>query len=244
MIEQLRGALVRRAGGYLRNPVRRPQETCAICTTPVDGFTRCIPCNSHARSGHQVADAVAPLTYVVNNTQAHHVMRGYKAPTPVTDGVEVVTLLTMLGIVLHGDCAARRLRAPLTHWSSVPSLPRRPGVHPLRRIARPFAPGQEVVLQAAAQLTDSPRDLNPTHFTVAERLPSGSHVLLLDDTWTTGGHCQSAAGALRAAGARHVSVMVLARYVKADWGNNAAFLKTLTRDFDPGICPWTGGACP
>ncbi|MGI9092895.1 MAG: hypothetical protein ACR2FF_05535 [Mycobacteriales bacterium] len=41
---------------------------------------------------------------------------------------------------------------------------------------------------------------------------AGASVLLLDDTWTTGAHAQSAAAALRAAGAVAVGVWVVGRH--------------------------------
>lgn len=75
-------------------------------------------------------------------------------------------------------------------------------------------------------------------------LPKAAHVLLIDDTWTTGGHAQSAVLALRKAGASRVSLLVVARWLKEDYGNNKQFIASLrTRDFNPGICPWTGGDC-
>jgi orotate phosphoribosyltransferase len=106
------------------------------------------------------------------------------------------------------------------------------------------APWPEIPLTAAAN-TRQPRAINQEHFHAQGQLPRGSHPLLLDDTWTTGGHAQSAVLALRAVGAAHVSLLVVARWVKEDFGDNAAFLRGLAdRDYDPEICPWTGGDCP
>jgi hypothetical protein len=105
-------------------------------------------------------------------------------------------------------------------------------------------PGGEAVL-AAADEVDYARDLDPRHFRATAPLPAGAHVLLVDDTWARGGHAQSAVLALRAAGAARVSVLVAARWINADFGGNAAFIRGLAdRDYDPAICPWTGAACP
>ena len=71
------------------------------------------------------------------------------------------------------------------------------------------------------------RDLDPGHFRAAAPLPAGAHVLLVDDTWARGGHAQSAALALRAAGAARISVLVAARWINEDYGGNAAFLRGL-----------------
>ena len=43
----LAAALVSRAGGYLRNPIRQPYVTCAVCTTPVDQY-RLMPLSAAA----------------------------------------------------------------------------------------------------------------------------------------------------------------------------------------------------
>ena len=132
----------------------------------------------------------------------------------------------------------------MTHWATVPSLPAKPGDHPIHQILTKIAPGREARLTAAASC-QHPREVNQDHFSAAAQLPPGSHVLLVDDTWTSGGHAQSAVLALRIGGAARVSVLVVARWIKEDFGDNATFLRNLAnQDYDPQICPWTGGACP
>jgi hypoxanthine-guanine phosphoribosyltransferase len=67
---------------------------------------------------------------------------------------------------------------------------------------------------------------------------SSQHVLILDDVWTTGSTAQSAALAVRRAGAAAVSVMVVGRWLNPDRRGTADFIATwLQRDFDPDICP-------
>lgn len=156
----------------------------------------------------------------------------------------IVALLIMTALSTHAHCPEVLVGAPVTHWATVPSLPAKPGEHPLHRILGNSAPGSEVRLVAAAS-AKHPRDVNPEHFRVDARLPEGSHVLLIDDTWTGGGHAQSAVLALRMAGAAHVSVLVVARWIKEGFGGNARFLRELAdQDYDPKVCPWTGGSCP
>lgn len=53
------------------------------------------------------------------------------------------------------------------------------------------------------------------HFLCGGQLHQGSHVMLIDDTWASGGHAQSGALALRKSGASKVSVLVVARWLKA-----------------------------
>jgi len=253
-IARLSAALVATAGGYLRNPVRQELVTCAVCATPVAGFRLCYQCQRRrGRTG--LADATGFLTYAVAGRQSGYVMQGYKARPPVPEHREIVTLLVLLGLARHAGCAVHagaaehagasgEARVPVTHWATVPSLPAQPGEHPLHAIVSRLAPGCEVPL-AAADEVDYPRDLDPGHFRAAAPLPAGAHVLLVDDTWARGGHAQSAVLALRAAGAARVSVLVAARWINADFGGNAAFIRGLAdRDYDPAICPWTGSGCP
>lgn len=244
-VEQLSSALVDRAAGYLRNPVRLDRVTCHVCATPVGGYPMCYRCQEHhATYGDRLADAIAPLTYVIPGRQSGYAMRGYKALSPVGEHLELVTMLGIVGIGLHSSCAARLADIPISHWSTVPSLPASSRDHPLRGIVVAAAlDAGEASLRASADAA-RPRDLDEDHFSTAP-LPRGSHVLLVDDTWTSGGHAQSAALALRSAGASHVSVIVFARWLREDFGENAKFIRGhLVRDFDPGVCPWTGSSCP
>ena len=253
-VARLSAALVASAGGYLHNAVRQELLTCAVCATPVTGFRLCYQCQRR-RGRPGLADATGFLAYAVAGRQSGSVMQGYKARPPVPGHRAIVTLLVLLGLARHAGCAAYAGCAepggsagpagvPVTHWATVPSLPARPGEHPLHAIVSRLAPGAEVALAAADEVEYS-RDLHPGHFRVAVPPPAGAHVLLVDDTWARGGHAQSAALALRAAGAARISVLVAARWINEDFGGNAAFLRGLSgRDYDPAICPWTGAACP
>lgn len=243
LLARLPNVLVSRAGGYLRNPIREDRVTCAICTTPVDGYPQCFRCSSQLRTNPLLADAVAPLVYGVAGAQSGFVMRGYKAHPPVQEHRSIVAMTAMLGIGKHSTCTERLGGAAITHWSTVPSLPAKPGVHPLRQLIAPATTGKELVLTPAASPKD-PRAVDGSHFTT-DPLPTSSHVLLIEDTWVGGGHAQSAVLSLRRAGAARVSVMAVARWVDLNYGSNEQFFKQrVTRDYDPEICPWTGDACP
>ena len=69
-------------------------------------------------------------------------------------------------------------------------------------------------------------------------------MLVLDDTWTTGSNAQSAALTLRRAGAAAVSVMVVGRWLNPRFGATARFVAGLQREYNPDLCPVTGGLCP
>jgi hypothetical protein len=214
-----------------------------VCATPVDGYELCYQC-SRQRDHGGMADAVAPLTYAVAGGQSGYVMRGYKANPAVEEHRAIVAILSVLGVSKHGACAGGLVGRAVTHWATVPSLPAKPGEHPLHRIIARCAQWPEVPLVAASEAAN-PRELNSSHFSAGVQLPGDAHVLLVDDTWTSGGHAQSATMALRRVGAARVSVLVIARWVRGDYGDNAKFLRDLSgRDYDPDICPWTGDRCP
>lgn len=246
-LSRLRDALVAGAGGVFRNAIREPLVTCLVCATPVDGYTRCYACQQHHHQSHDLlADAVGIVTYAIEGAQSGYVMQGYKAqPRPVREHQTLVLLLSVLALQLHAACAGIVVGSPITHWSTVPSLrsPARP--HPLLGIVRPFAPGSDVPLMGFTGVAN-PRTLDERHFTAGPvNFGPNSHVLLMDDTWASGGHAQSAVLALRAAGARHVSLLIVARWLRPNFGMNAAFIRErLGNDFDPLVCPWTGGTCP
>jgi hypothetical protein len=247
-LDQFARLLIGQAGGYWRNTIREGDTTCRVCTTPVDGYARCFPCKEHHDSfGAQLATATGFLTYAIRDTQSGYVMHGYKAGS---DGVEehktLVALLGLVGIGRHTGCAGRLAGTPATHWATVPSLRGRPGPHPLRRLLLPATSGEEVPLTAGVIAID-PRSVDPRHFISPTLQGPRPHVLLLDDTWTSGGHVQSAALALRAAGADVVSVLLLARWLNPNPRSplTGTFIRDrLTRDYNPAACPWTGDVCP
>ncbi len=49
---------------------------------------------------------------------------------------------------------------------------------------------------------------------------AGASVLLIDDTWTTGANAQSAAAALKRAGAGPVGAVVIGRHLNREWHEN------------------------
>ncbi|CKI49381.1 putative amidophosphoribosyltransferase [Mycolicibacterium smegmatis] len=228
--------------------IRETRITCAVCCTPVDDYDRCYRCNQHQYTAG-IADLVAPLTYAAERTQSGILLRHYKDDVSEVARQQhsmVIRRALYLGIMLHQNCIEKRVGQPVYRRVMVPSLSNRPGVHPFAAITREMnAISDQLSLVPAATATSN-RIVAGTQFVIAPPQDlSGKHILVLDDTWTTGSRTQSAALTLRAAGARYVSVMVVGRWLSPGYGNNAEFIKTrLKRDYDPRICPVTGGACP
>jgi predicted amidophosphoribosyltransferase len=249
-ISQLKRALVTTAGGFLRNPVT--QETCSRCFTPLATGTMCAEClrQTDLGSGPDLVGVMTYAGYLDPIRQSGYMMRGYKDPNfPEGAHWQTVALLAALGLNGHINCPGKILGTPVSAWATVPSLPAKPSDHPLndivRRLARQGA--IELVLQGAARATN-PRAINADHFIVVNgSAAAGRHVLLADDTWTSGGHVTSAAMALRASGCEFISVLVLARWLSIGWADTTetwARSRLVLPDYQADVCPWTQAQCP
>ena len=239
-------ALVRAAGGYLRNVVRQPKITCRVCAAPVHGFDRCWRCEQARRIGG-VADVVAPLSYAIAGTPSAALLRDYKnhpARSVRERHSAVINGLVRLGITRHERCIGAAAGQALSCRLVIPSLTSRPGRHPLAELVGSMTAASDAVSLAPAPDARCDRAINDKFVLSPAARLDGQHVLILDDVWTTGSTAQSAALAVRRAGAAAVSVVVVGRWVNPDRRNTADFIATrLRRDYDPGICPVTGDEC-
>jgi hypothetical protein len=189
---------------------------CRTCHGPArPGWARCFQCRLHAESAPGLlADVVVPVGYAVKGSEFAQALWRYKSGR---DGAQAAqsALRALLLVFLHdhGACVWRSAGLPASsHVSVVPSGRGRPGPHPLAELITPYLARPAAGLARAGPADPGGRDLDPARFRAARPLP-GAAVLLLDDTWTSGAAAQSAALALRAAGARYVAVVVLGRHV-------------------------------
>jgi hypothetical protein len=162
------------------------------------------------------------------------------APTPALVATPASARASVLALMLafltdHGPCVWQRAgMPPPDRLAVVPTGAGRPGPHPLLRLVWPYLrlPGCSLVLRPGRQ----GRDLDLDRFQVLAR-PAGASVLLLDDTWVSGASAQSAAAALKLAGARHVAVIVLGRHVNPDDAASAPLLAGLAAArYNPSAC--------
>lgn len=253
-VARIGDALVTNAGGYLRNTLLVPGVTCDVCATPIDAtYSTCFQCNQHRRSGEPIASRVGTIVYAIEHSpstpsdQTYVAMYGYKAPTPQNTHTQLVRSLAAIGIAGHWTCVGKLSGQRTLRWSTVPGTRHTSTEHPLRTLVAPMFrdPSLELALELRPGATKA-RALQRGHIEVSERIAPGTHVLVIDDSWVTGGSAQSAAIALREAGAADVSILALARILQPGWAPTAAFLRSgyVRNDFDYSICPWTGGACP
>jgi hypothetical protein len=84
------------------------------------------------------------------------------------------------------------------------------------------------------------RAYDPRRYVCDQQL-AGAAVLLVDDTWTRGGHAQAAGHALREAGAAAIALVAIGRHVQPDWDvgdgtTSGERLAELPRRFDWDSC--------
>jgi hypothetical protein len=230
---------------FLRNVVREPMRTCQVCATPVGGYPLCWRCRDH-QSFSGLADLVVPLAYAIDGTESAAVVRNYKNH-PLRRERErcgsIVGEVLRLGMTLHKRCIGAVAGQPVSARVVIPSLTSRLGTHPMTSVAESLGLVGDVALRPALD-TRCDRVVDSNKFTV-EGAVTGRHILVLDDVWTTGSNAQSAALALRRAGAAAVSVMVIARWLNPRHPLSPRFIREHLRDhYNPLVCPVTGDRCP
>ncbi len=211
---------------------------CLVCRGPSDGRARCFQCELHEQcAAGSLADVVVPVAYAVKGGSHARRLWQYKSPGPAAAAAAVLLRALLLVFLRdHRACVCRAAGMPAgpTHLAVVPTARSRPGQHPLRALLAPYLSCRWAHL-VARPVPWRGRDLDPARFEAAP-LP-GARVLLLDDTWTTGASAQSAAMALRRAGARRVATVILGRHV------GRAGVTAPPAGFGPRELPFQPGTC-
>ena len=135
---------------------------------------------------------------------------------------------------------------PVNIRVTVPSLGGRSGIHPLTKISDTMQATSEGCRLLAAPGATSAREVKENQYYVSPaNSVRGAHVLVIDDTWTSGSHAQSAALTLRGAGAARITVLAVSRWLDRSFGPTGPFVQSrLGTDYDPDRCLVTGGQCP
>ena len=218
---------------FLLSPRPGP-EVCPRCLNLNDGYDECYRCS---RTPNAIA-AMSAVSYSVGGEQLHHALASYKRLTGDVAKRLTIGLAAVLWrfLALHEQCVARTAGvAMFPVVTVVPSSDRSIGErHPLVRIVSELvAPARErylPLLERSAKEGLGAHEFSDEKFS-ARRVLDGEPVLLVDDTWTTGANAQSAAGALRAAGAGPVAVAVIGRHVNREWRHNDRHLRGLNGRF-------------
>ena len=207
---------------------------CRTCQGPVGGgFARCYQCDlARSQAGWLLADAVAPIGYAVRGRPLAADLRRYKSDrvAAAEAAAAAARLRELLAAFLadrgHLVWEAAGMAAAPTAVAVVPSGQGRSGPHPLADIVRACV-ALPLVRLSIVPTEIHTRGVNPGWVRAGDAV-AGGDVLVVDDTWVSGGSAQSTAAALKLAGARRVAVVVLGRHVNPVDPRSAAFLEEIT----------------
>lgn len=229
----------------MRNPAMPRPGVCPVCRTFHDpAYDVCIACSQQPNN----LDALAPITYSVHSGQMHDALRNYKDdPRSDVRRFHAVRLTAILWRFLEGHERCLAVAAGVDRFDLVATVPskspeRDEERQQLRTIVGrwcdPTADRWRRVLQPADPAVLD-RSFSESRY-VADSTAAEKRILLIDDTWTTGGAMQSAAAALRHAGAQTVAGIAIGRHLHLDFawdsGSVATEYQKLPRMFDWGAC--------
>ena len=229
--------------GALLTPRPGP-GVCVDCFNLTRGYAHCYACTGVE---HHL-DAVVPISYSVAHERLHHALGAYKRATeiPARRFQRELAAILWQFLVTHEQCVARQAESTGFEFvTTVPSSdPARDEHHPLRHLVGELvAPTRGRFRRLLTATHDHrPGRTFDAHRYEPVRALDGQSVLLIDDTWTTGASAQSAAAALKRAGADTVAAVVIGRHVNRDWHENDARLSALARQFDWSACTVCAGS--
>jgi hypothetical protein len=193
--------------------------TCSICHTFIGpDYDRCYQCGSQP-NGYEV---VVPVSFSEHAGQLHLALRNYKdSPFKQTRDYAWVRLTAILWRFLarHESCMASKVGiVGFDLVTAVPSSdPARDRASSLRAMVEACVPVQDRFEQLLEPTGSAEgRDFDPDRYR-GRRPLKGESVLVVDDTWTTGGHAQSAASALQRTGAGRLALVVIGRHLNPRW---------------------------
>lgn len=226
-------------------PIGEGRQACVVCCDiPDEGDVRCGKCRAAAELLRGVVTPVVPITLYVKPSEMRERLTRYKDradPEAERLAVEVAALLDRF-FLEHGPELSRRYgRVDAT--VVVPTT--RPGTidHPLSvaldQLPARHVPRRERLLRLGTG-TIRRRTPNPDGF-VADDSVRGRALMVIDDVYTTGATAQSAACALRTAGARVPAIVVVGRRLNPGVVPEVAELVERQRDrgFNWSRSPWT-----
>lgn len=241
------GELSEPYAAFMRNPLAPDSPgICGVCLCFTGGrYPTCYPCGHQSRH----ADAVLPISYTGYDGQLYHALKQYKRRNRTVARQLRLQLAAVLWKFLaeHELCLAGAVGAD-AGFSLVTTVPSsdsaRDEMHPLRSIVGEtvgVTHGRFERLLVRSAVDAEKRVVVPEKFSPSREL-DGEAVLLVDDTWVTGASVQSAAGALKAAGAGAVGVVVIGRLIDQTYEDQGERLEALPRPFDWDICALHSGA--
>lgn len=205
---------------YTRVPPAQP-GICRVCHGPVvnPDYDLCYVCEWKIRQRlSYLTEPVVPISLAGPLGAFHHSLKYYKEP-----GSEAATLQTQLAALLHRFLTIHRgciVSAAGSDWDTITSVPSSRGriPHPLEAVIRRSSLLEPKFVPLLAR---GPGDVGHQRPSDDAYVPQGEvagrRILLIDDTYTSGARAQSAACALRLAGASVVAIVAIERHVNPDF---------------------------
>lgn len=228
--------------GWVRVLPQQP-GVCRLCRGWSDSFPRCFKCKDLFTAARGRVPITLPLALAVKGrTSGIHMARykGFRGGTVDRTAFAAVHGLADAMLTRHEHCLAEAAGIPGSQFDVVTYIP---GTHPRRDeplaeildgIPR-IADRLESAVALGRRLSDD-RAFDPESVTVISDVTE-ANVLVVDDTLTTGASVVSTAAAIKAAGARAVSVVALARHFVPEFKRCAVYYNEAIRvPFDEMHC--------
>lgn len=248
-------------GGFASNVIYSDPSNhiCRICGGPKSpNYDLRLQCNrNHARAKNLGSLQLLPypiraMVYAPEYSgrkiasQMTKYMYDYKASSTNTEAINVLKYMLMHALIVHRKCLVKLCGGrDVTAWATVPSTqgaPRDNQRHPLNALVYPYMAGiPEIKLVPTGSKA---RRLSLDTFALAEEYNQSllQHVLLIDDSWVTGGTVLSAAAAIKQRKALTVTAFCIARIINLDFCHQICpdtELFTSAR-YEQSYCPWLG----
>jgi hypothetical protein len=185
-----------------------------------------------SEAGGLLADVVAPAGYAVRGGALAGDLYQYKSDRadPTAAAAATVRLARSLSGFLaeRGPAIWQEAGMPAGPAAAavVPSGRGRQGAHPLAGLVRSCT-GLPLVRLTVQPAEEHARGVNGGWVRVGSQV-TGADVLVVDDTWVSGGSAQSVAVALKRSGARRVAIVVLGRHLNPADPRTEKFLAALS----------------
>ena len=195
---------------------------CAVCHSSAAGnYERCFQCEQTVIALAAPAAATDFVALAVKHEQLAHELSSYKN-APVSD-VRSRTRIGLAAVLWRWLSAHERCLATAAAVDGFPIVTTVPSTrgredHPLNTMVRTVGWTSERFrpLLRATPSAGGGRDIGDDRFVPLRPIRKGVPILLIDDTWTTGAHAQSAASTLRSSGSGPVAVVVIGRHFNRD----------------------------
>lgn len=188
---------------------------CRIChSVPNEGFDVCYSCHVTRRQVTEPLDSIVPISLYRLGEQLHTWLAGYKRWGPSTQRQQVRVWLTATiarFLRQHHSCIARNGWDVITYVPSTRADARGHALFECLRNMPVYGDRCATLLKRGTASIDH-LNADDAGFEVTESV-GAERVLLIDDTFTSGARMQSAASALRLAGADVIAAVPVGRVI-------------------------------